>query len=83
MKTTGLTTTLLWILLLAGCAASDAPPPAGSCQPDPAGILLLPTRPIGFDPDLHQTPPDAASGGRHANRRYNPTDHHHRAAAQR
>ena len=64
MKTTGLSISfyLLLALLLAGCAA-PAPPPAGACQPDTHGLIPLPTRALGLDPDLMQPPPAGGLSG--------------------
>lgn len=64
MKTTGLCTSfyLLLTLLLAGCAAAETPPPAGACQPDAQGLIPLPTRALGADPNLMLPPPDNLYG---------------------
>ncbi|MBK8989729.1 MAG: hypothetical protein IPM39_27335 [Chloroflexi bacterium] len=64
MKTTGLCTSfyLLLALLLAACAA-ETPPPAGACQPDAHGLIPLPTRALGADPDLMQPPPAGGQSG--------------------
>ncbi|MBK7179548.1 MAG: hypothetical protein IPH82_20625 [Chloroflexi bacterium] len=67
MKTNKHVSTQLSLILalfisLAGCAA-PAPPPAGACQPDTHGLIPLPTRALGLDPDLMQPPPAGGLSG--------------------